>query len=159
MIKELMLASMVLVAKPSGMPTSDYEQMQEMKQELTEVEMMMPGAIVEQPMDYYEAEVVNGPAAEHLTQSGGVFYGPNGKETYYNLNMSRCIDIMRGYGYSEEAYPYWVRDDGVKMFGSYVMIAADTGVYPKGSIIETSMGTAMVVDHCPAGVIDVCVNW
>lgn len=155
MIKEMLLASIVM-AYPSGMPTKDYNAMQEMKQELTEVEMMMPGAVIEQPMDYYEAEMVNGPTAEHLTKSGGVFYGPSGKETYYNLNMSRCISIMQGLGYD---YDYWVRDDGVKMFGDYVMIAADTGVYPKGSIIETSMGTAMVVDHCPAGVIDVCVDW
>lgn len=119
----------------------------------------LPGIIISEPFKVYEAEevaTVNPPSAEHLTRIGGVFYGPSGKETFYNLNMSRCIDIMRGLGYD---YEYWIRDDGVKMFGDYVMIAVNTGIYPKGNIVETSLGTAIVVDHCPSGNIDVCVNW
>ena len=162
MLAELVVASLIVV-QPSGMPTSDWEAIQAIQNEeevvYSEVaEYMTPGAIIEEPYGVYEVEepVVNGPMPEHLTKSGGVFYGPSGKETYYNLNMSRCLDIMRGMGYD---YEYWIRDDGVKMFGNYVMIAANVGIYPKGSIIETSLGTAIVVDHCPAGVIDVCVNW
>ena len=162
MLTELVVASLIVV-QPSGMPTSDWEAIQAIQNEeevvYSEVaEYMTPGAIIEEPYGVYEVEepAVNGPMLEHLTKSGGVFYGPSGKETYYNLNMSRCIDIMRGLGYD---YEYWIRDDGVKMFGDYVMIAANTGVYPKGSIIETSLGTAIVVDHCPSGNIDVCVSW
>lgn len=162
MLAKLVVASLIVV-QPSGMPTSDWEAIQAIQNEeevvYSEVaEYMTPGAIIEEPYGVYEVEepVVNGPMPEHLTKSGGVFYGPSGKETYYNLNMSRCLGIMRGMGYD---YEYWIRDDGVKMFGNYVMIAANVGIYPKGSIIETSLGTAIVVDHCPAGVIDVCVNW
>ena len=35
--------------------------------------------------------------------------GPNGlDESYYNLNMSGVISIMRSMGFSESKYPYWV---------------------------------------------------
>ena len=82
----------------------------------------------------------NGPV---LTRSRGSITGPSGKETYYNLNMSGCISIMNGYGFSE---PYWVRSDGVKMYGYYVMCAAGLSIRPKGSIVESSNGLAIVVD-------------
>ena len=49
------------------------------------------------------------PERPHLTKSGGVFAGPSGKETYYNLPMGKCISIMRDMGYGVEEYPYWVR--------------------------------------------------
>ncbi len=82
----------------------------------------------------------NGPV---LTRSRGSITGPSGKETYYNLNMSGCISIMNSRGYNE---PYWVRSDGVKMYGYYVMCAAGLGIRPKGSIVESSNGLAIVVD-------------
>ena len=82
----------------------------------------------------------------NLNAYHGVCAGPSGKETYYNLPMDGVVRIMRDKGYSEEEYPYWVRDDGVKMFGDYVMVAADLEIRPKGTILECSLGTAMVVD-------------
>ena len=78
-----------------------------------------------------------------LTRSRGTITGPSGKETYYNLNMSGCISIMNGRGFNE---PYWVRSDGVKMYGYYVMCAAGLSIRPKGSIVESSNGLAIVVD-------------
>lgn len=81
-----------------------------------------------------------------LTPSAGVFNGPSGKETYYNLNMNGVISIMRGMGYTEEEYPYWVREDGCKMFGPYIMVAANLSIRPKGTILPCSLGTAIVVD-------------
>ena len=78
-----------------------------------------------------------------LTRSRGTISGPSGKETYYNLNMSGCINIMNSRGFHE---PYWVRSDGVKMYGYYVMCAAGLGIRPKGSIVESSNGLAIVVD-------------
>ncbi len=78
-----------------------------------------------------------------LTASKGVNYGPSGKETYYNLNMSGVVDIMQNMGYNEQ---YWVREDGVKMYGEYVMVAADLNTHPRGSLVESSLGTAIVVD-------------
>lgn len=99
-----------------------------------------------------------------LTASGGVFMGPSGKEKYYNLPMETVISMMRSLGYSETEYPFWIRDDDVKMFGRFVMIAADTNVRPKGTILDTSLGEGIVVDHCVAaelepGLIDIAVFW
>lgn len=82
-------------------------------------------------------------SAGHLTRSAGVYYGPSGKETYYNLPMGGVIKYMKQEGYDME---YWVRDDGVKMYGDYVMIAADLSIRPKGTLVETSLGTGIVCD-------------
>ena len=79
----------------------------------------------------------------HLTRSGGVFYGPSGKETYYNLNMSGVVSIMRSIGNNDE---YWVREDGCKMLGNYIMVAADLNVHPRGSLVPTSLGMGIVCD-------------
>ena len=127
--------------------------------EVSQQEKVVPtGVVIETPMDICEdvTEPSNRPQESHLTKSGGVFFGPSGKETYYNLNMSKCVSIMESMGYN---YEVWTRDDGVKMYGYYVMIAANTSVYPKGSILDTSMGLGIVIDHCVAGFIDIAVTW
>ena len=96
-----------------------------------------------------------------LSRSRGTITGPSGKETYYNLNMSGCINIMNSRGFHE---PYWVRSDGVKMYGYYVMCAAGLSIRPKGSIVESSNGLAIVVDtggfasHNPRQ-LDIAVTW
>ena len=78
-----------------------------------------------------------------LSKSRGTITGPSGKETYYNLNMSGVVSIMRRMGNTDE---YWVRDDGVKMLGDYVMVAANLNIRPRGSLIETSLGMGIVCD-------------
>lgn len=99
---------------------------------------------------------------EKLNRHDGTANGPSGKETYYNLNMSRCIYYMQLLGYYEK---YWVRSDGTKMYGSYVMVAADLKQHPKGSLVETSLGTGIVVDTGEfttngSGVaLDIAVTW
>ena len=96
-----------------------------------------------------------------LSRSRGAISGPSGKETYYNLNMSGCINIMSRRGFNE---PYWVRSDGVKMYGYYVMCAAGLSIRPKGSIVESSNGLAIVVDtggfasRNPSQ-LDIAVTW
>ena len=60
--------------------------------------------------------------------------------------MSGVVNIMRKKGYTEEEYPYWVREDGCKMLGDYIMVAANLEHFPKGTIIECSLGWAMVCD-------------
>ena len=99
-----------------------------------------------------------------LSKSKGVVNGPSGKETYYNLNMTSVVNAMRRAGYTEEEYPYWIREDGVKMLGSYVMVAANYEIRPKGTIIESSLGYAIVCDtggfvKTNPTQIDVAVNW
>ena len=96
-----------------------------------------------------------------LTRSRGTITGPSGKETYYNLNMSVIVRMMHNMGYD---YEYWVRDDGVKMLGDYVMVAANLNIRPSGSLVETSLGTGIV---CDTGTfakrnptqIDIAVAW
>jgi hypothetical protein len=78
-----------------------------------------------------------------LNKTAGVVKGPNGKETYYNLNMSKIVDNLKKAGYDSE---YWVRNDGVKMFGDYIMVAANLSKYPRGTVVETSLGTGIVCD-------------
>lgn len=100
----------------------------------------------------------NGPV---LNPSSGTVTGPLGKETYYNLDMSGVVNIMRNMGNEDE---YWVREDGVKMLGDYVMVAAHLGLHPRGSIIPTSLGLAIVCDtgsfaHSNPNQIDVAVTW
>ena len=102
---------------------------------------------------------------------GYVEYGPSGAyETYYDadvicdVGMDNCVKYMRDLGYSEEEYPYYIREDGVRMFGNYVMVAADTNILPKGTMIDTSLGMGMVCDHCESSEtnhrqIDIAVNW
>ncbi len=96
-----------------------------------------------------------------LTPGAGRINGPSGVETYYNLNMNGCVNIMRALGNTDE---YWVREDGVKMLGSYVMVAADLSIRPKGSIVETSLGLGIVVDtgtfiYSNPTQIDIAVAW
>lgn len=73
----------------------------------------------------------------------GTVKGPSGKETFYNLPMGGVIDIMESLGYTGE---YWVREDGAKMLGDFIMVAAELGSRPKGTIIKTSLGWAVVCD-------------
>lgn len=81
-----------------------------------------------------------------LSKSRGTIQGPSGKETYYNLNMSGVVSIMRRMGFSESEYPYNVRIDGVKCLGPYVMVAAHLGKRPRGSKVQTSLGAGIVCD-------------
>lgn len=97
-----------------------------------------------------------------LTREAGRIVGPSGgEETYYNMDMSGVVKIMRGMGNNDN---YWVRDDGVKMLGDYVMVAANLSVHPRGSKVETSLGTGIVCDTGGFAAshpknIDIATNW
>ena len=96
-----------------------------------------------------------------LNAYDGTIQGPSGKETYYNLPMQGVVSIMRGIGNND---PYWVREDGVKMLGDYVMVAANLNVRPRGTIVETSLGTGIVCDTGGFAAnnpyqLDVAVTW
>lgn len=88
-----------------------------------------------------------------LTKSKGVNWYNGYKETYYNLDMSGVISNAQAMGIQGE---YWVREDGVKMYGDKVIVAAQMD---KGTVIDTSLGTGIVLDWCPAGTVDVAVSW
>ena len=96
-----------------------------------------------------------------LSKSKGRINGPIGTETYYNLDMSGIVARLQRKGYEGE---YWIREDGCKMFGSYIMVAASFELHPYGSIVETSLVYAIVcdtggfVEWNPTG-IDIATNW
>ena len=96
-----------------------------------------------------------------LTRKGGVNYGPNGKETYYNLPMGGVVRAMRRLGYDEERFPYWERGDGMKMLGPFILAAADYRCWPKGSIVESSRGYTIIADtgYLEWRQLDLAVNW
>ncbi|MDD6258010.1 MAG: hypothetical protein PUA69_01965 [Erysipelotrichaceae bacterium] len=96
-----------------------------------------------------------------LSRSSGTITGPSGKETYYNLPMNGVIKILKGAGIPGD---YWVRSDGVKMYGSYILVAADQSLHPLGSIVETSLGQGIVGDtgtfiYVNHNQIDIAVTW
>lgn len=58
--------------------------------------------------------------------------------------MKNVVDsIRRATGIKDK---YWIRKDGVKMLGNYVIVAANLKTFPKGSIVETSLGKGLVCD-------------
>ena len=75
--------------------------------------------------------------------------------------MSGVVRTMRGMGNTDA---YWERKDGCKMLGNYIMVAANLSRHPRGSIVKTSLGLAIVCDTgCFASrnptQIDIATNW
>lgn len=75
--------------------------------------------------------------------------------------MEGVVATMRAMGNNDE---YWVREDGVKMLGDYVMVAAHLGIRPRGSIVETSLGKGIVCDtggfaHGNPTQLDIATAW
>lgn len=98
-------------------------------------------------------------ATNYLTASAGsnTYYAKDGRctrETWCDLDPSNLANLMRKQGIDLD---FWIREDGVYMYGDYVMVAADIphmggarqeAEYRKGDLVETSLGTGMVVDLC-----------
>lgn len=97
----------------------------------------------------------------HLTRSNGVFYFGNQRETYYNLDMTYIVQTAHRNGIQGE---YWIREDGCKMLGNYIILACNRSIHPYGSIVLTSLGYGISLDTggfaytYPYGV-DIAVNW
>lgn len=80
-------------------------------------------------------------------------------ETWYNLRMNRVVSNANNkLGYSS---PYWVREDGCKMYGNYIIVAADYNYHPYGSLVMTSRGIGIVLDTgaFKGEQYDLAVNW
>lgn len=162
------LLTFTLITPCLALTTTECQQIQETAHQMAECARQLgyledSVIIQEAQKKWWEAEnaVWRGPV---LTARAGTVMGPSGKETYYNLPMQGVVRTMRGLGFSESEYPYWVRDDGVKMFGSYVMCACNLSLRPKGTLVDTSLGTGICVDtggfakHNPYQ-IDIATNW
>ena len=110
------------------------------------------------PINPIKADYWNG---QVLTPKLGIVEGPSGKESYYNLNMDGVLKIMRSIGINDK---YWLREDGVKMLGKNIMVAANLETRPRGSLIKTTLGMAIVCDtgdfvKKDPTQIDVAVGW
>jgi uncharacterized protein YabE (DUF348 family) len=93
--------------------------------------------------------------AQYWTDSKGVSH----RETYYDLNMSVVMQACGQGGY------YTVRPDGAKVDAQgYIIVAANFSVYPRCSMVETSLGPAKVYDtggfaaRYPTG-FDLATDW
>jgi len=93
--------------------------------------------------------------AQYWTDSKGVSH----RETYYDLNMSV---VMQACG---QGGRYSVRPDGAKVDAQgYIIVAANYSLYPRCSVVETSLGPAKVYDtggfvaRYPTG-FDLATDW
>lgn len=86
-----------------------------------------------------------------LTRSGGVNYYNGRKETWYSQRVlpGGGLDIPGRH----------VAEDGtIRDADGYICVAASD--LPKGTVVETSLGTGKVYDYCPTpGTTDVYVDW
>ena len=90
---------------------------------------------------------------------GTIQYG-NHKETWYNLRMNKVVERADAFYGLHDVYA--VREDGVKTYNGFVIVATDWSVYPFGSVVETSLGTGIVLDHHTAKdktLVDVATAW
>lgn len=93
--------------------------------------------------------------AQYWTDSKGVSH----RETYYDLNMHV---VMQACG---QGGNYTVRPDGAKVDAQgYIIVAANYSIYPRCSVVETSLGPAKVYDtggfasRYPTG-FDLATDW
>ncbi len=133
------------IVAAAGMDPIDNED----KTTLVQDNFIADGAItkltIERAAGTSDAPGINRPTPQALTKSRGAqLYtdssGVTHRETYYDLPMNIVITAC-GPG------DYTVRDDGAKVDkDGYVLVAASYRVYPRCSIVETSMGLGKVYD-------------
>lgn len=101
------------------------------------------------------------PDGSVITPRGGVNWYFDQYETYYNLPMQGVVAIARKHGIGGE---YWVRDDGAKMLGEYIMLATNNEVYPIGTLVPCSLGMGISLDTGSFAErnpyqVDIAVSW
>lgn len=89
---------------------------------------------------------------------GTIQYGGH-KETWYDLPMDRVVARTdAAIGMTDL---YWVREDGVKMYGFWVIVAAHPSV-TRYTFVETSLGQGVVLDNHTVNdpnLYDIATNW
>ncbi|MBR2805554.1 MAG: hypothetical protein IKE18_02095 [Oscillospiraceae bacterium] len=125
-----------------------------------EYEVVVPTEVRTVKVRVYDPKEAQARGAALSPWRGAVYFGIQ-KETYYNLPMNGVISIAHSRGIEGE---YWVNEYGCKMLGDYIMVAANWGVHPYGSLVTTSLGMGIVVDTGEfaadnAYQIDVATTW
>lgn len=94
-----------------------------------------------------------------LTASLGTVQYNGHKETWYDLDMSRVVKRAQDMGIPAE---YWVREeDGVKMFGPWVIVAAHPSKI-RYTRLDTSLGEGIILDTHTTGdpdLYDIATDW
>ena len=158
------------VEKEESMETTEFE-----KQEMVIEDVLDETETVEENENVETTEKPKWNGEVLTCKKGYVECGPTGYETWYDLGMSVVVKNMREkHGIDLE---YWIDEEtGLKMYGEYIMVAADVrspanpdGIFEYGDIIEVSHGKAMVVDCCRLAInkrkysgeihIDVATDW
>ncbi|MBQ1295606.1 MAG: hypothetical protein IIY21_16290 [Clostridiales bacterium] len=94
-----------------------------------------------------------------LTASLGRITFNGHTETWYDLPMDRVIqeaDAMIGV-----SDMYYIREDGVKMYGPWVIVASHPSV-PRYSFVDTSLGLGIVLDRHEMpdkNLYDIATDW
>lgn len=94
-----------------------------------------------------------------LTAKLGTIQYNGHTETWYNLRMDRVVERTdKALGITDF---YWVRDDGVKMYGPWVIVASHPNVI-RYTFVETSLGTGIVLDRHTrdnVNLYDIATEW
>ncbi len=131
-------------AGQDGVKSVTYEIEMRNGQEISRKEIQ--SVTSKEPKKQIEIVGVKVKPGQGLTKSMGVNQftdsrGVTHRETYYDLPMNRVMQNCGQGGY------YTVREDGVKVDrDGYVIIAANLGIYPRCSVVETSVGPGKVYD-------------
>lgn len=77
-----------------------------------------------------------------LTAAKGINNFMGHQESWYNLPMKKVIE-RADHVFGKN--PYWIREeDGVKMYGPFVICAGKSSRY--GEVIDTSLGKGLILD-------------
>ena len=144
----------------------DYDEVQAIVNEMMPVETFQlanNAEEVESSSGYYgnSSAWVPDPDGSVITKRGGINYYFDQYETYYNLPMQGVVAIARAHGIGGE---YWVREDGAKMLGDYIMLATNNDVYPIGTLVPCSLGMGISLDTGTFATrnpyqVDIAVDW
>lgn len=80
-------------------------------------------------------------------------------ETWYDLNMNKVVQNTDNALGTNNLY--WVREDGVKCYGPWVIVASHPSI-TRYSLVETSLGPGIVLDRHTAGDVnlyDIATAW
>lgn len=93
-----------------------------------------------------------------LTARMGTIDYDGHKETWYDLPMDKVVQRAKNMGIPTDM---WVRDDGVKMFGNWVIVAAHKSKV-RYTFIETSLGRGIILDYhecSDENLYDIATTW
>lgn len=97
-------------------------------------------------------------AAVVLTAKLGTVQFNGHKETWYNLKMDKVVSRAQNIGIPAD---YWVREDGAKMFGPWVIVAAHQSKI-RYTRLQTSLGEGIILDFHTTDdpdLYDIATNW